>query len=246
MRITANGLHYRELNEKIFEAVQNGEKELILDDVNGQRFIADGLKGNIESDVFGVPGNDLGMFMDGPTVIVHGNAQDGVGNTMSSGKIIIHGDAKDILEHSMRGGTIFVKGDVGYRAGIHMKTYKSSIPLIVAGGRTGDFLGEYMAGGIIIILGIHSDDDELETLGEWIGTGQHGGAIYVRGEIDKSKLGSGTSLFQMTKDDEMLVSTVLTDYCYTFNLDVKEILRSKFTKIAPLSHRPYAALYTCD
>ncbi len=246
MRITANGLHYRELNEKIFEAVQNGEKELILDDVNGQRFIADGLKGNIESDVFGVPGNDLGMFMDGPTVIVHGNAQDGVGNTMSSGKIIIHGDAKDILEHSMRGGTIFVKGDVGYRAGIHMKTYKSSIPLIVAGGRAGDFLGEYMAGGIIIILGIHSDDDELETLGEWIGTGQHGGAIYVRGEIDESKLGSGTSLFQMTKDDEMLVSTVLTDYCYTFNLDVKEILRSKFTKIAPLSHRPYAALYTCD
>lgn len=246
MRITANGLHYRELNEKIFEAVQNREKELILDDVNGQRFIADGLKGNIEIDVFGVPGNDLGMFMDGPTVIVHGNAQDGVGNTMSSGKIIIHGDAKDILGHSMRGGTIFVKGDVGYRAGIHMKTYKSSIPLIVAGGRAGDFLGEYMTGGIIIILGIHSDDDELETLGEWIGTGQHGGAIYVRGEIDESKLGSGTSLFQMTKDDEMLVSTVLTDYCYTFNLDVKEILRSKFTKIAPLSHRPYAALYTCD
>ena len=36
MRITANGLHYKELNEKIFEAVQNGEKEFLLDDVNGQ------------------------------------------------------------------------------------------------------------------------------------------------------------------------------------------------------------------
>ena len=49
MRITANGLHYKELNEKIFEAVQNGEKEFLLDDVNGQRFIADGLKGDIKS-----------------------------------------------------------------------------------------------------------------------------------------------------------------------------------------------------
>jgi glutamate synthase domain-containing protein 3 len=245
MRITANGLHYKEFNEKIFEAVQNGEKEFVLDDVNGQRFIADGLRGNIKIDVFGVPGNDLGMFMDGPTIIVHGNAQDGVGNTMSSGKIIIHGDGRDILGHSMRGGTIFVKGDVGYRVGIHMKTYKSSVPVIVAGGRAGDFLGEYMAGGIIIILGINSDD-EHDTLGEWIGTGQHGGAIYVRGEIDESKLGNGTSLFQMTNDDEMLVGTVLTDYCSTFNLDINKILRSKFTKIAPLSHRPYAALYTCD
>jgi glutamate synthase domain-containing protein 3 len=245
MRITANGLHYKELNEKIFEAVQNGEKELVLDDVNGQRFIADGLKGNIKIDVFGVPGNDLGMFMDGPIITVYGNAQDGVGNTMSSGKIIIHGDGRDILGHSMRGGTIFVKGDVGYRVGIHMKTYKSSVPVIVAGGRAGDFLGEYMAGGIIIILGINSND-ELETLGEWIGTGQHGGAMYVRGAVDESKLGNGTSLLQMTKDDEMFVRTVLTDYCDTFNLDINEILKSKFTKIAPLSHRPYAALYTCD
>jgi len=245
MRIIADGLHYKELNEKVFDAVQKGEKELVLDDVNGQRFIADGLKGDIKIDVFGTPGNDLGMFMDGPTITVHGNAQDGVGNTMSSGKIVIHGDGRDIVGHSMRGGTIFVKGDVGYRVGIHMKTYKSSIPVIVAGGKAGDFLGEYMAGGVIIILGLNSGN-ELETLGEWIGTGQHGGAIYVRGKIDESKLGNGTSQLKMTKEDERLVRTVLIDYCDTFNLDINEILDSTFNKIAPQSHRPYAALYTCD
>jgi glutamate synthase domain-containing protein 3 len=245
MRITAEGLHYKELNEKIFDAVQKGENEFVLDDVNGQRFIADALKGDIKIDVFGTPGNDLGMFMDGPSITVYGNAQDGVGNTMSSGKIIIHGDGRDIVGHSMRGGTIFVKGDVGYRVGIHMKTYKSSIPVIVAGGKAGDFLGEYMAGGVIIILGLNSRDD-LETLGEWIGTGQHGGAIYVRGKVNESKLGNGTSLINMTKEDEKLVGTVLIDYCDTFNLDINEVLASTFTKIAPQSHRPYAALYTCD
>ncbi len=50
----------------------------------------------------------------------------------------------------------------------------------------------------------------------------------------------------MTKEDEKLVRGVLMDYCKTFNLDINELFTSKFTKIAPLSHRPYAALYTCD
>jgi glutamate synthase domain-containing protein 3 len=245
MRIMADGLHYKEFNEKVHEALQNGAKELILDDVNGQRFIADGLMGKITIDIHGTPGNDLGMFMDGPAITVHGNAQDGVGNTMSSGRIVIHGDARDIVGHSMRGGTIFVKGDVGYRVGIHMKTYQSSVPIIVAGGTAGDFLGEYMAGGVIIILGLHTTDAS-DLLGEWVGTGQHGGAIYVRGAVDESKLGNGTSLLPMTTDDEKLVRRVLKDYCRTFNLDSNAVINSKFTKIAPLSHRPYAALYTCD
>ena len=72
--------------------------------------------------------------MDGPKIIVHGNGQDGIGNTMNSGTIIIHGDAGDILGHSMRGGQIFVKGDVGYRVGIHMKEYKDLVPVVVVGG----------------------------------------------------------------------------------------------------------------
>jgi glutamate synthase domain-containing protein 3 len=35
-------------------------------------------------------GNDLGMFMDGPLITVHGNVQDGVANTMNNGRICIH------------------------------------------------------------------------------------------------------------------------------------------------------------
>ncbi|MDD1721203.1 MAG: hypothetical protein LUP95_04380, partial [Euryarchaeota archaeon] len=120
MRIVANYKHYKELNEEVVQAIKNGAAQLTLEDVNGQRFIADALRGKLKIDIYGTPGNDLGMFMDGPTVTVFGNAQDGVGNTMSSGKIIIHGDGRDILGHSMRGGKIFVRGDVGYRVGIHM------------------------------------------------------------------------------------------------------------------------------
>ena len=35
-----------------------------------------------------------------------------------------------------------------------MKEYKNLRPAIVIGGCAGSFLGEYMAGGIIIILGL--------------------------------------------------------------------------------------------
>jgi glutamate synthase domain-containing protein 3 len=146
----------------------------------------------------------------------------------------------------MRGGKIFVHGDVGYRVGIHMKTYKSNVPIIVAGGHAGDFLGEYMAGGMIIVLGIHNSAKKSEILGDWVATGQHGGAIYVRGNVDESKLGNGASQFPLTADDEIAVKKVLKEYCQVFGLDLESVLDSEFTKIAPLSHRPYAALYTCE
>ncbi len=246
MRIVANYKHYKELNEEIVQAIENGAAHLTLEDVNGQRFIADGLTGKLKIDIHGTPGNDLGMFMDGPTVTVFGNVQDGVGNTMSSGKIVVHGHGRDILGHSMRGGTIFVRGDVGYRVGIHMKTYQSSVPIIVAGGRAGDFLGEYMAGGVIIILGIHNAAQKTELLGDWTATGQHGGAIYVRGEVDEDKLGNGATKFPMAADDTKVVKTVLTDYCRVFGVNLEHVLDTEFTKIAPVSHRPYAALYTSD
>jgi glutamate synthase domain-containing protein 3 len=34
-----------------------------------------------------------------------------------------------------------------------MKAYEDDLPVLVIGGRAGSFLGEYQAGGIIIVLG---------------------------------------------------------------------------------------------
>src|SRR5574340_1821684 len=97
MRIDATDLHYRELNRRVREAVAAGETAFDLDHVNGQRYIADGIKGDLQFDIRGVPGNDLGAFMDGPEIRVHGNAQDAVGNTMHAGRIVIYGNAGDVL-----------------------------------------------------------------------------------------------------------------------------------------------------
>jgi len=78
MRIDAADMHYRELNQQIRDAVAAGEKSFDLVNINGQRYIGDGIRGQIDFTIEGVPGNDLGAFMDGPTVRVKGNAQDAV------------------------------------------------------------------------------------------------------------------------------------------------------------------------
>ena len=107
----------------------------------------------------GVPGNDLGVFMNGPEIEVFGNAEDHTGNTMESGRIIIHGNAWDVTGLAARGGEIFVRGNGGYRIGIHMKEYGDQHPTIIYGGQVRQFFGEYMAGGILIALGMRITDE---------------------------------------------------------------------------------------
>ena len=190
MQIDASNLHYRDLNQRIRQEIAAGEKRFDLLNVNGQRYIADGIRGDIEFDIHGVPGNDLGAFMDGPTIRVHGNAQDVVGNTMNSGRIIVHGHAGDVLGYGMRGGELLVRGDVGYRVGIHMKAFGERQPVVVAGGRAGDFLGEYMAGGLLIVLGLGLRPGQ-RLVGNWCATGMHGGSIYLRSPHGGSEVASG-------------------------------------------------------
>ena len=78
--IDGNGVYYRQLNEAVREAFAGGVKTVRLRNINGQRYIGNGITGSdLRIEVEGVPGGDLAMFMNGPTVVVDANAQDGVG-----------------------------------------------------------------------------------------------------------------------------------------------------------------------
>ena len=134
MIIDAKKLDHRKLNEKIMNVISTGKKNIVLKNINGHRYIASGLKSDVKIQIHGTAGNDLGSFMDGPTINVSGNAQDCVANTMNSGKIVVHGSVGDILGYGMRGGKVFIRDDAGYRTGIHMKSYKDMVPVIVIGG----------------------------------------------------------------------------------------------------------------
>lgn len=240
--IEGSGLHYRELNSLVREAVAKGEKEIRVKNVNGQYYIGDGLRGNSTIIIEGVPGNDLAAFMDGPTVRIKSNAQDNIGNTMNSGKVIIEGNAGDVLGYGMRGGKLHIRGDVGYRVGIHMKGVKRQAPTIVVGGTAGDFFGEYMAGGVLILLGLDKKESD-PLVGDYLGTGMHGGAIYIRGEVDKEMCGAEVGIMELDEEDNKVLKESLADYCKDLDLKIEDIMNKPFKKLIPVSSRPYGNLY---
>ncbi|MFQ5996215.1 MAG: hypothetical protein ACE5KP_01135 [Dehalococcoidales bacterium] len=239
-KIDASGIYYRELNTKLRELTSNGTRKIELQNVYGQRYIGTNLNRPVEIEIFGTPGNDLGAFMDGPRITVHGNAQDGCGNTMNDGEIIVHGHAGDIIGLSARGGKIFVRDNVGYRAGIHMKEYQNKKPMLVIGGTAQDFLGEYMAGGILVILGLNGSGSHKA---KFIGTGMHGGVIYLRGSVESHQLGKEVGITELGETDWQILKKLVTEFAAHFDSSAEEILKDKFIKLFPLWLRPYGRIY---
>lgn len=242
IKIDAADIYYKELNALLRAIIQsNGIERVEVYNVCGQRYIGTDLNTDIQIAVYGTTGNDLGAFMNGPQIQVYGNAQDATGNTMNEGQIIINGHAGDLTGHSMRGGKIFVKEYVGYRTGIHMKEYQKKVPTIVIGETAGDFLTEYMAGGIIVVLGLNLKECE-ECNARFVGTGMHGGVIYERNKILNPT--EGTKTMPVNKKDMQTLEKLVNQYCSHFGGDPKAILSSEFYKILPTSKRPYEKLYS--
>lgn len=240
----ANGVYYRQLNDAIREAVSSGARNIRVENANGQRYVGAGLRvRDVRIEVHGTAGNDLASFMDGPNVEVFGNAQDGVGNTMASGKVVVHGDAGDVLGYGMRGGRVYVRGDVGYRVGIHMKAYEGLVPIVVCGGKARDFFGEYMAGGMLVLLGMNTQFPDDPIAGSFLGTGMHGGVIYVRGRVEPWQCGKEVGISEASDEDMAALKPILEDHCAALGEDLDEVLAEPFTRIAPVSHRPYGKLY---
>ena len=242
VKIDASGVHYRELNASLREAISNGTRKIELYNVHGQRYIGTDLDKPVELEIFGTPGNDLGAFMNGPRITVHGNAQDGCGNTMNEGEIIVHGHAGDVIGLSARGGKIFIREGVGYRAGIHMKEYQDKKPVLVIGGTAQDFFGEYMAGGILILLGLNLAEGESHKA-KFIGTGMHGGVIYLRGKVEDYQLGKEVGTAELTENDHRILHQFVGEFAVHFGYETEEILRHKFLKLFPRWLRPYGRLY---
>lgn len=240
--VDARSMYYKELNEKVKIAIAQGAEKINLININGQRFIGDGLQGDKKIFINGTAGNNLAAYMNGPSLLVFGNAQDGVGNTMNDGNVVIYGDARDTLGYAMRGGEIYVKKDVGYRVGIHMKGFMEQVPVIVIGGKAGDFFAEYMAGGIQIVLGLNLQSEE-RIVGNYCGAGMHGGVVYIRGEVEQEQLGKEVKVVSLTDRDEKIVEKYVKKYANYFNIQKEMILNKPFIKLVSYNKRPYGNLY---
>jgi glutamate synthase domain-containing protein 3 len=238
MKISARNLDHRELNRRLRAVAE----DVLIEDCYGQRYIGSGMRGkNIT--IHGTPGNALGAYWDGGVIEVRGNAQDAVGDTMNDGTIVIHGNAGDALGYAMRGGCIFVRDDAGYRTGIHMKEYKDKKPAIVIGGRVGSFLGEYLAGGLIVVLGIGAEEVPV-----WYftGTGMHGGKIFIRTERALPPLPAQVTASRAGSGDLQEIEPYIAEFSGHFGADAGRLIQGSFYVLKPNAKNPYKQLYTAN
>jgi len=69
----------------------------------------------------------------------------------------------------------------------------------------------------------------------------HGGVIYVRGEM--TDVGKEVEVVDLDEDDVQLIRGLVKEFCDLSGFDFDEIMNKEFTKIVPVSHRPYGRLY---
>ncbi len=255
MKIDVKNLDYREVNDKLRET----DGACTLSGCLGQRFIAAGMADR-EITIEGTPGNALGAYLNGADITVCGNAQDAVGDTMNAGRIVVHGNIGDAAGYAMRGGRIFVRDDAGYRAGIHMKAYREKVPVMVIGGRCGSFLGEYQAGGVIVVLGLtHGESAFAEgasestlvpaarrIVGNFPCTGMHGGKMFLRTDAADIVFPWQVTARPAEEEDLAEIRGYVEEYCQLFGCDVSEVMDSPFTVVTPDSRNPYKQLYVAN
>ena len=234
--IDVNGMDHKDINE----AIRKMPGDCVLAGCCGQRFIAAGMSSR-KLEISGVPGNALGAYLNGGTITVRGNAQDAVGDTMNDGSIIIHGSIGDAAGYAMRGGKIYVKGNAGYRAGIHMKEYKEKKPVIMIGGRAGSFLGEYQAGGVIVVLNLLKPEDRI--VGYFPCTGMHGGKMFLRSDCKDVLFPPQVTARPAEAGDLDEIKKDVTEFCRIFGYNVEDVLAGPFTVITPDSSNPYKQMY---
>lgn len=241
MRIDAGDKHFQVLNQEIHTCP---DETIELEGVMGQRYLCSGLSGKTVR-MSGIPGNALCCYLDDCTVEVMGNAQDATGDTMNAGTLIIHGNCGDATGYAMRGGMILIEGNVGYRAGIHMKAYETQVPVLVVGGEAGSFLGEYQAGGYIIVLGLNTTG--RAPMGRFPAAGMHGGKIFVRTDAETPyDVPEQVLAREADENDKQEIAPFVAKFAEVFGRDTEAILADRFLVLTPNSRNPYRSMYVTN
>ncbi len=79
-----------------------------------------------------------------------------------------------------------------------------------------------------------------------IGSGIHGGEIFIRGDICDECLGMGTKKNKCSADEMKRINPFINEFAACFNLDPAQFLDSDYVRISPASARPFANKYTWE
>ncbi|HQI01580.1 MAG TPA: FAD-dependent oxidoreductase [Deltaproteobacteria bacterium] len=175
----------RVLEERIQGALERGYRNIEI-----QAFGQHGIGGRlwkkgadpVKIDIYGYPGQRIGSMGSSETSIeVHGPASDDVGWLNAGATIVVHGDATNGVANAMAQGKIYIEGDIGARGMTMTKSNPRFAPpeLWVLGG-VGDSFAEFMAGGVAVVCGLGSHY-RGNILGHRPCVGMVGGKIFFRG-----------------------------------------------------------------
>jgi glutamate synthase domain-containing protein 3 len=98
------------------------------------------------------------------------------------------------------------------------------------------------AGGMVVLLGLDLAAGEFHRA-SFIGTGMHGGAIYIRGEVQDHQLGKEVGVQGVEGEDRRRLEEAVRSFAGHFDLDAAGILAGNFRKLYPKYLRPYGTHY---
>ena len=112
-----------------------------------------------------------------------------------------------------------------------MKEYREKKPVIVIGGRAGSFLGEYQAGGIIVVLNLIAPKDRI--VGYFPCTGMHGGKMFLRCDCSDVEFPKQVTARPAEEQDIEEIKEYITEFCRVFSYNEEEVLAGTFTVVTP-------------
>ncbi len=135
----------------------------------GQHALAVGVDAPVRIEIAGHAGYYCAGMNQGATVVIEGNAGNGVAENMMSGQVRVRGDASAAAGATAHGGLLVIEGNAAARCGISMKGVD-----IVVGGNVGHMSAFMAQAGTLTVLG-----DAGESLGDSIYEAQ----LFVRGSV---------------------------------------------------------------
>mgnify|MGYP000887226730 CR=1 FL=1 len=115
-------------------------------------------------------------------------------------------------------------------------------PVIMIGGSSRDFLGEYMAGGLIVVLGLGYDSN-CSPVGKFIASGMNGGKLFIRGRFQPEQAGPGIGIEKPIPEDFDEINLYLQEFSADLSLEIPELKCDDFVKVFPTTTRPYGRVY---
>lgn len=151
-------------------ATKTDEASFRILNPNGAHAIAVGIDAPLEVEIAGHVGYYCGGMNKLASIVIDGNAGQGVGENMMSGLIHVKGDASQCAGATAHGGLLLIDGNASARCGISMK----GVDIVVKGdiGHLSAFMGQT---GRLVAFG-----DAGDALGDSI----YEARIYVRGTVE--------------------------------------------------------------